>query len=384
MHDVVIAGASVAGAATAIHLARRGASVVVLDRARFPRPKVCGEGLFPSGVAALDDLGVRSKVEALSARVERLLFEFEGIECSGAVSVAGGHALGVRREVFDAALLEAAAAAGAEVACGCRVTGLLDGEGGFGGVSAGALRFEARAVVAADGLGSGLRSRAGLNAPPGRRRRYGVSAHLALDCPAGDAISVHFRPTHEVYITPVGEREVNVAVLLGAGEASRLGGRLEAAFRGYISTLPSLATAALLNSPRVAGPFPARAAAFSRANLLLAGDAAGFHDAISGEGMSLALRAARPAADAVLAYLESGSRDGFVAYERIARRMRRPSTLFADLMLALRDRPPLARRAMRNLARQPGTFARLIALNGSELEIRDLRPRDLAALVLGL
>jgi hypothetical protein len=64
--------------------------------------------------------------------------------------------------------------------------------------------------------------------------------------------------------------------------------------------------------------------------------------------------------------------------------MRRPSNLFADLMLALRDRPPLARRAMRNLARRPGTFARLIALNGSELRFRDLRPRDLAALVLGL
>jgi flavin-dependent dehydrogenase len=384
MHDVVIAGASVAGAATAIHLARRGASVVVLDRARFPRPKVCGEGLFPEGVAALDELGVRSKVEALSARVERLRFEFQGIACSGAVSVKGCHALGVRREALDAALLEAASAAGAEVATGCRVTGLLDGEFGFGGVAAGSLSFEARAVVAADGLGSGLRVRAGLNAPPGRRRRYGVSAHMALDVPTGDTISVHFRPTHEVYITPVGEREVNVAVLLGADEAARLGGRLEPAFRDYISTLPSLATAALLSSPRVAGPFPTRAAALTRANLLLAGDAAGFHDAISGVGMSLALRAARPAADAVLAYLESGSRDGFVAYERLARSMRRPSTLFADLMLALRDRPPLARRAMRNLARRPGTFARLVALNGSELGFRDLRPRDLAALVLGL
>jgi flavin-dependent dehydrogenase len=383
MHDVVVVGGGISGAATATHLARAGARVLLVDRARFPRRKVCGEGLFPAGVAALEHLGALASVEGSSARINRLRFEFEDVVCVGSLSPSGRHGLGVARQALDTALVETAARSGAEVACGVRVTGLLQADGSFAGVEADHSRFEARVIVAADGIGSPLRLKAGLGGAPEAVRRYGVAAHLGLDSDAGDAISVHFRRSHEVYVTPVGRREVNVAVLLGAREAARLGGRLEAGFREHIRGVPELAAAALLEPPRAAGPFPVRAVALSRENLVLAGDAAGFHDAISGEGMSLALRSAPLAAEAVLRYLETGSRAGFEAYEDAVRMLRRPSTLFARLMLTLRDRPALARRALRNLARRPDSFTRLVGLNGGELGFRDLRPRDLSALVLG-
>ena len=65
--DVVVVGGSVAGSATAAFLARRGHNVVILDRARFPRDKPCGEGLMPHGVDLLSELGVLDRVRASGA-----------------------------------------------------------------------------------------------------------------------------------------------------------------------------------------------------------------------------------------------------------------------------------------------------------------------------
>jgi flavin-dependent dehydrogenase len=118
-------------------------------------------------------------------------------------------------------------------------------------------------------------------------------------------------------------------------------------------------------------------------NLLLAGDAAGFFDGISGEGISLALRSSRYTAEAALSYLETGSNDSFRAYGRRMQDLRRPSTFFARLILALAARPALARVALRNLAHRPDVFSRLAAVNSGELRFRDLRPGDLLGLLAG-
>jgi flavin-dependent dehydrogenase len=93
----------------------------------------------------------------------------------------------VARQALDTALVETAARSGAEVACGVRVTGLLHADGRFGGVEAGHSRFEARVIVAADGIGSPLRSKAGLGSGAVAGKRYGVAAHLGLESDAGDA-----------------------------------------------------------------------------------------------------------------------------------------------------------------------------------------------------
>jgi hypothetical protein len=86
----------------------------------------------------------------------------------------------------------------------------------------------------------------------------------------------------------------------------------------------------------------------------------------------------------VQAYLESGSEEPFRRYERELADLRRPSMLFARLMLTLAAHPVLALRALSNLSRRPETFARLVAVNSGELRLRDLRPRDVLGLTAGL
>ena len=131
MFDVVIAGAGVAGSATAIHLARRGRKVLLVDRSAFPRRKACGEGLFPAGVRELGDLGVLDRLEPATV-LEGLRFEGYGLSARAALSDRGGQALGIRRDLLDAALIEQAKRAGAHVRLATQASALVpDGEGRF-------------------------------------------------------------------------------------------------------------------------------------------------------------------------------------------------------------------------------------------------------------
>src|SRR5947209_16012612 len=141
--DVIVVGGSVAGAATALYLARRGRSVIVVDRAGFPRDKPCGEGLMPHGVDVLAELGLLESVRALGAA------EISGVRytlASGATVAAGFpavrgrevYALGVRRLALDALLLDAARALpGVSVREGFRVRGLLHRDDVIAGVTDG-------------------------------------------------------------------------------------------------------------------------------------------------------------------------------------------------------------------------------------------------------
>ncbi len=380
MHDVVIAGASVAGAATAIHLTRLGRRVLLVDRAPFPRRKACGEGLFPAGVRELERLDVlerlRDSTQPLSA------VRFIAGDSEVAASFRSGHGLGLERTVLDAALLSRACDAGVEVTTGVTVTGLVVSGGRVAALSTSAGPMPGRAFVAADGLHSRLRRRAGLDART-RPRRYGVTAHVAAASPA-DEVRVHVLPGYEVYFTPTGQGHANVAILAGRGVMRSFAGRAGAAFRELLAPIPELGGAVdLLDAPIAAGPFPARCTRAWRANLVLAGDAAGFFDGISGEGMSAALVSARDCAAAISEYLDSGDYSPLRGYDRLRRAVVRNSNLVSRLALVIAARPALARRAVANLALRPATFEKLVAINTGEAPLRALRPSDLSALLLG-
>ncbi len=384
MYDAVIVGAGPAGSATAIHLARAGLEVALLDGGSSPRRKACGEGMFPAGAAELERLGVLQELRQSGARLREVRFHARGRVATAPLGGESRPALGLSRERLDVSLIEAAGRAGADVGVGT-ATSLLAGEDGrYAGVGTRDCRLEARAVVAADGLNSRLRRLAGLE-PRARGDRYGLSAHVEVPGDAGHAVDVWFEEGFEVYVTPVGSGTVNVAVLTRRSGMGRFAGDVDSAFERLLASHPSLPPGArILDRPLAGGPFPVSCGRSWRRNLVLAGDAAGFFDGITGEGISLALASARECAAAVCSYLEDGNEAAFAAYDRRRRELARPSELLARLSLLLSKRRLTRALAVRNLARRPETFSRLVAVNAGELPLSALRPRDLLALALGV
>jgi geranylgeranyl reductase family protein len=384
MHDVVIVGAGIGGSSTAFHLAQAGVRVLMLDRAVFPRRKVCGEGIMPQGVRQLENMGVAAVVLGAGAALDRLQLHLGSRAAQCKFSSTGQPAVGIKRPVLDQILLERARRAGAEVAQGITVTGLIEGSDGvFAGVTSEQGPFEARAIIAADGLRSRLRRLSGLDAEKGAAR-YGANAHAIIEGEGGDCVDVYIERDFELYLTPVSRHEVNVALLLNRAAALSCSGDLPGRFRQLVGQARPGARYELTEEPRLTGPFPSRSSRASQRNLLLVGDAAGFFDGISGEGMSLALRTAPLAAKAIRDYLATGSETSFQWYHQQVLTMRRPSTIFARMLLGLTHSPALASYVLRNLARRPDSFGRFLGVSDGELRFRDLRPRDLVAVLTGL
>jgi flavin-dependent dehydrogenase len=335
--DLVVAGGGPAGLVTALHAARAGLDVVVVEPRSAPVDKACGEGLMPGAVAALAALGVHP-----SGR------PFRGIAYLDATHRAvadfpSGPGLGVRRTTLQATLLAAVEAAGISVIRG-RIVAIEQDEDG---VFAGGLR--ARWLVGADGLHSSVRALAGLAGEPlrPRERRWGVRAHFAV-APWSDRVEVHWARSAEAYVTPVADDLVGVAVL--SSQRLPFAERL-AAFPALRDRLP----ADPVESPRAAGPLRQRVSGSVAGRVVLVGDAAGYVDALTGEGMAVAFAEAA----AAVARLGPGDPAG---YEDDRRRIVRPSRLLTEALLHATARPIVRRHLVAVAARQPWLFRRAVAV----------------------
>jgi flavin-dependent dehydrogenase len=382
--EVIVVGGGISGAATAIGLARRGHQVLVVDRAQFPRDKVCGEGLMPHGVAALRAIGVDPM--PLGMPFIGIAYHAGGATALGAFP--SGPGVGVRRVALDAAVREAARDAHVELRSGVTVTGL----GGVPGAMLvhtrdGTLRC--RAVVGADGLHSRIRRLAGLHVEPTGRKRYGLRAHLPAHPGVADRdrVEVFVGRGHELYLTPTAPSESNIAFLLEEDRATALRGDPEGGLRRLLAEHPEVDARFDSDHPisaaAVCGPLAQRPRDVVADGVLLVGDAAGFVDAITGEGMSLGVAAAALAAEV----LSDGLRTGRLRADHLqAYRRRRRSELGHMLWLTeivlwgIRQRP-LARRVVGNLARHPDLFGRVLAIQTGELGLAGLGVGGLARLV---
>ena len=297
--DVVIVGAGPAGATAACFLADAGARVLLLDRATFPREKPCGEGILPPGVDVLERLGIAASLRAGGAR------EFDGIRYhapAGRTAIgafpAGGHGLGVRRRVLDAALLEAARSRSCVTFDDTfSVRGVLrDDRGSIFGVTDGTRVATAPLTIAADGTHSVVRKAAGLDGAPTRRKA--VRLHFRPETPplSERLVDVYVGGATEAYVTPVSPGEYGVAFLAeGAGlrrEDGSVEGAVRAALRGREGIASLLADAPAISVPMAATGVGAVAKSPVADGLLLLGDAAGSPDPITGMGISFALRCA--------------------------------------------------------------------------------------------
>lgn len=344
--DLLIVGAGPAGLATAVFARRHGLSATVIDRRR-PADKACGEGIMPGGVELLGELGVRLPPERVRP--------FRGIRfVDGKATVegrfSGSPGLGVRRTALSSALIDCAEAAGVELRFDTELRQWREEGGGVvASTSTGELR--GRWLIGADGLHSRVRRLAGLERPRPTARRFGVRRHFRVE-PWSDLVEVHWSDDAEAYVTPVGAAEVGVAVLWNGD-----GRKFEALLDLFPTLRERLAAAEPISEASGAGPFDRLVTARTSGRVGLVGDAAGFIDPLTGEGITLALRAARHLAGTIAA---GGS---LRTYERAHRRMFREYALLTRPMLFVASRPRVRARFVATLARNPGLFDRLVDVN---------------------
>ncbi len=320
--EVVIVGAGPAGAALALELARRGRDVLIVERSPFPREKPCGDCVNPGAVRELKRLGVGARLEAVLRpaplrgwRVEApdgraLQIDFgsneEGVALNG---------WGVRRRDLDAALLDEACRAGARVEFGLRAFDVIQEAGRGVGVRARdgtrALEIRARLIVGADGLRSVIRRRLGLGARAPRLRKIALVTHLCegRGLAGSDGAGygeLRVRGGRCCGYAPLASG-ANLTLVVPESEAGAIAGRPRDFMRAALSAFPEIeerVTRGEWDGPlMVTGPFdqPVRRPAVP--GVVLVGDAAGYYDPFTGEGVYQALRSAALAVEEVEASL---------------------------------------------------------------------------------
>lgn len=396
MPDVIVVGGGPAGAATALRLSRAGRSVTLLERARLPRHKACAEYMSPGVVRQLHRLGVGHEVErAAGARLDGFtLFagerSFTGRFAGAPADGAPRYGLGIARATLDHSLVKAAAASGVDVNEGSRVTDLLwDGEHVAGvRVFQGGRSTELRGglVIGADGIRSVVAHRLHAFEPRAGMRRIALVAHVGGIDGLTSLGEMHVGRDGYCGVAPLGNGVANVAMVLRNAE-SRVAGRPQACFWEYLRTLPGLAPrldrAEIVRPVLATGPLSFRSRVLCDDGVLLVGDAGGYFDPFTGQGVHRALASAAIAAGVSSKALASGdlSRNRLVEYERRRRTAFRANHVVEWLVQQFIGRPPLFNRAVRRLHADQRMADTLIGVTGDIVSpSRVLNPWFLARL----
>jgi len=395
--DAVVVGAGPAGATTALLLARAGASVLLLDRARFPRDKPCSEYLSPATTDVLERLG-----EGLLGAVERTTHaELYGMKvvAPGGTAMVGRfrgasrpYSLAVPRTSFDAILVAAAARAGAEVCERVTVENVVSERGTVAGVvgrSGNGKRgtYPSRIVVGADGLRSVVARRLGLvrHSPP---HRVAFTTHVADVAGVDQVGELHVSERGYVGLGPVGGGITTVALVLPLRVVRRGGRDYRTEFFKELDRFPGLAgrfdPRRQVHEVLATGPFAQWARAAAVPGALLVGDAADFFDPFTGQGIHTALRGAELAAECLIPGLAPGvsATTPLQSYERARRRAFRGKWLLERLIGLGVGSPALTDRVVARLARRPDLADLVVSATGNIVPTRDvLAPSVLARML---
>lgn len=321
--DLVVVGAGPAGSAAALAAARRGASVVLLDAATFPRDKTCGDGLTPRAMHALEQLGVADRIGSGYRNKGLRLHGFGGsVTCPWPDSAFGTQGSAMRRMDFDALLFaEASKAPGVRVLVGAPASQPELRDGRLVALRAGEHRVKCRAAIVADGVRSsfgkllgrrwhrdqvyGIAARAYATSP--RHAEPWIHSHLELRDWAAGTPGGKKPPLQPGYgwVFPLGDGQVNIGcgalstaarpakvntkklLVSYAAQVDRLRGGGEAPWA--LGALEGVSSALLPMGGAVTG--------VAGANWALIGDAAACVNPLNGEGIDYGLETAQAAVD---------------------------------------------------------------------------------------
>jgi flavin-dependent dehydrogenase len=376
MVEVLIAGAGPAGAMAALILARAGVRVLIVDRARFPRDKICGDTLNPGALRILERHQLRGRVDPRGFPIHGMLLtgpsgvQVRGIYGSGII----GRSL-VRRE-FDQLVIEAAIAAGAQFQDGVRVQGpIVEQASGSKAPSVhGALlvardgrtlRIPAQMTIAADGRRSTLAFALGLARQPARPRRWAIGGYFQ-DVEGLDIVGeMHVRRGHYLGIAPLPNGLTNACYVSASreGMAQPAAQLLRALWRDPLLRERFL-RARMTGPVTVLGPMAVDVPRAGVRGLLLAGDAAGFIDPITGDGVRLALRGGELAAETALASLEHPERPWHETLTRRRARAFRAKHRFNRLVRTIVASEHAVRAGAISATLAPGLMRRIISYAG--------------------
>ena len=370
--EVIVTGAGPAGCVAAVLLARAGARVRLFDRARFPRRKLCGDTLNPGARALLASLGLARGLDEAGLEIQGMVVTGSGVRVLGRYP-RGVTGLAITRAVLDERLLSAAAGAGVQVEEGTtitapvvataghreRVVGVQLAGHGSRQIARGAL------CVAADGRHSALAFRLGLSRHPAWPRRWAIGAYYAdVDDVGGGFGEMHIRDGYYIGVARVPGGLVNACLV--TADRARLRDP-EAALRAAVSTDPLLqerfARARRAGPVATLGPLAVECRAAGMPGLLVAGDAGGFVDPMTGDGLRFAIRSGELAARAAIAALDRGEAAPEVLLHRWQREFRRKRA-FNRVLRRLVDAPRSVRAAAIGARLAPSLLARVICAAG--------------------
>ncbi len=402
--QVIVVGGGPAGSASAYFLASQGIDVLILDRARFPRDKVCAEYLSPECSRILDHMSALNPVEqAGAAHLAGMRVQApNGAVIQGEFAASHGFSgfrdrgLAIRRTILDSILLNRARSAGAHVTEAVRVTGVTMENGRVRGVTVlqhdKQRSLKADLVIGADGLRSVVARRLGLHRAWRWPRRIALVSHYSGVQGMGQYGEMFVDKGGYFGVADVGRGVTNVALVVPVSRAAEVAADRADFFEQWIANRPHLAgrfaSAARLEPVRATGPF----ASFSKRpwapGAALVGDAADFFDPFTGEGIYAALRGGEMLAGSVTGALKSKDSESLdkslASYASERKAFFKGKWKIERMIGSVIAAPPVFNRIALTLQKRRDMADLLVGVAGDFVPAREvLRPRYMLHLLFG-
>ena len=348
VYDACIIGGGPAGLATAIQSKLKGLNVCVFEPKLGVIDKACGEGLMPSAVKNLQEMGVYPDYSHDFNGIRYI--DQNGQSADGFFSQGPGK--GVRRLALHKALLDRVTQL--DIPLFNQSVSSYQEHKDYVQVE----HVQCKYVIAADGLHSPIRKQLQLQLPPKRRIRLGVRRHYEVQ-PWSNFVEVYWSEEAEAYVTPVSENQVGVAILFYKDRAPSGADKYEQLLPLFPELQKRLSNSQYSSHIRGAGPFEQRVEKGVKGRFFLVGDAAGYLDPLTGEGIKLGLDGAKAVVECIV---ENRPQQYIVAHKKILRKY----WIMTDGLLRLRQIPLLRKLMIPVLRRIPKLFSVIISTLAAE------------------